>query len=198
VQTNQEQAVDPDLIYNDAAAYTQQMAGYVDQSVRRQIQQGSTALLTPMVTLARDTASKDPAMAEVWSKYGPEIDMTMANVPIQNRADMSMWRQAAELVAGKHYKELARGEAERLAATGDSGMLPSGGSLGGTSPASADPIDRLFIDNHASIQAFKAIGKSSAEVRAHASAMGHSSEEYAEMLKNKRTLTFNERGTNVH
>lgn len=187
-----QQALDPDLIYNDAAAYTQQMAGYVDQSVQRQIAAAATPILTPMVSLARDTASRDASMAEVWSKYGPEIDMTMTNVPMQNRADVAMWRQAAELVAGKHYKELARGEAERLASTADSGMLSSGGGVGTASPTSGDPIDRLFADDHPSIQAFKRIGKSAADIRQHALTMGHSSEAYAEMLKNKRTLRYSE------
>jgi hypothetical protein len=131
-------------------------------------------------------------MSEVWSKYGPEIDMTMTNVPIQNRADVNMWRQAAELVAGKHYKELARGEAERLASTADSGMLSSGGYSTNASPSSRGPIDQLFIDNHPSIQPFKDIGKSAADIRQHAQAMGHTPEAYAEMLKNKSTLRYAE------
>jgi hypothetical protein len=134
-------------------------------------------------------------MAEVWSKYGPEIDMTMTNVPIQNRADVNMWRQAAELVAGKHYKELARSEAERLASTADSGMLSSGSGVGTAPSVSSDPIDQLFAENHPSIQPFKSIGKSAADIRQHALAMGHSSEAYAEMLKNKRTLRYAETTT---
>lgn len=189
--------IDPDLIYSNAAEYTQRMQGYVDTSINQQLQQASAPILAPLATMARDAASRDPSTAEVWKRYGPEIDATMAAVPLQNRADVNMWRQAAELVAGKHYRELARLEAERLASTSDGGILPTGGIGGGGTAGggSLDPIDKLFAEDHPSIQAFKAIHKSASDVRAHAAAMGHTPEAYAEMLKSKRTLRYVEAGT---
>jgi len=182
-QTPARSMPDGSLVYDDVNAFTSGIKDYVDNQLSATL----TGAAQPLIGLARDAAMRDEERRDVWRRYGPEIDAVMAPLPAQQRADVNMWKQAAELVAGRHFKELARAEAERLMQTGETGMLPTGGAPSTPSKPS-DPIEALFAERHPAIQSFLDEGISADKVRKHAAAMGHSPDAYAEMLRNKRTL----------
>lgn len=182
---------DPQLIYNDPSEYQRQLDAYNRWQTQQTIQQASGPLLQAQANMARDACRRDPEYADVWDAYAPEIDALMQRVPMQNRADPKSWQQAAEMVAGRHRKELARKEAERLAAEGNLGATISGDATtpGADSGPSRDAISQLFADDHPAIQKFKEQGISAQKVRSHGVQMGHSPDEYAKILTGAYRVT---------
>lgn len=180
--------IDANLMYSDGVRYTDAVKAYTDARINDVAATVSAQFIAPLAATARDAAMRSPAHEDVWRRYGPEIDAMMATVHPQGRTDPAIWGQAAELVAGKHYRELARVEADRLIASG-AGSLPTTGTTGAAPAGTSDPIDALFHDNHPAIEGFRRIGKSASDVRAFATSMGHSPEAYANMLKTRATRT---------
>lgn len=183
----------PDLMYSDAAEYQRQLAAFYDSRMQQQIQQASQPFLQSQVGIARDSARRDPDDADVWAEYGHEIDQEMLRVPLQARANPDAWKTAASYVAGRHRKEMMQKAVERHGAQRhDSGTISSDGGIppgaNGSAGAIGDEIDQLFHEDHPAVERFKKQGMNAQRVRAHAAAMGHSAEKYAEMLKRKATI----------
>lgn len=190
---------DPDLIYTNKAEYQRQLDAYIRHQNQTSVQAASAPILKPLARMARSQSQSDPKFKAVWQKYGPEIDLAIKqNVPEQNRTDPDIWNQAAKLVAGEHWEELAQSRAESVAAQPpDSGTVSGGGvtnapTNGGR--ASVDPLSKLFREDHPSVRKFKRLGKNADDLKAHAARMGHSAEEYAEMLKARAQVSWSAKG----
>lgn len=184
---------DPNLMYSDAAKYQEQLAAYYDNRLQQQIQQASQPFLKSQVGIARNAAKSDPDDADVWSEYGHEIDQEMLRVPLEARANPDAWKTAAAYVAGKHRREMMQRYAERNGnQRQDAGTVSSDGGIppgaNGSAGAVGDEIDQLFSEDHPAVERFKEQGMNAQRVRQHATAMGHSAEKYAEMLKRKATI----------
>lgn len=176
--------VDPNLMYSNPAEYTRQLSAAIRAETTRDLATASSDVIRPLSQMARSQATGH--RSEVWKAYGPEIDAVMARVPAQSRADISIWKEAVDIVAGRHVDTLARLKAEELMKAGDTGMLQgSGGRPPGASSTPASPIKALFADDHPSIKPFREEGLTAADVIAQAARMGHSETKYAEMLTRK-------------
>ncbi len=88
---------------------------------------------------------------EIFNKYGPEVYGYLAKVP---KTDWTVdnLNDVANLVAGKHYRELAREEAQRLAVAGstDAGVIRS---QTGAAPNLATPTSTDFSPSSEKIPA---------------------------------------------
>ena len=176
--------VDWNLMYSNPAEYHRQLKASVRAETTRELASASSEVIRPLSQMARSQATGH--RPEVWKAYGPEIDAVMARVPAQSKADISIWKEAVDIVAGRHVDTLARLKAEELMKSGDTGMLQgSGGRPPGASSTPSSPIKALFAEDHPSIKPFREEGLTAADVIAQAARMGHSETKYAEMLTRK-------------
>lgn len=176
--------VDPNLVYTDAAEFTRQLRESIRAEMRQEIGNAAGGITTPLASLARSEASRNPRYKAAWGRWEPEIDLIMQRVPEGQRGRVDLWNEAARMVQGEHAEEIAETRArEILAAGNDPGMLPSQGVPGGRSPSSAlSPIEKLFSEDHPAIKGFKTDGINASAVIRHGAKMGHSEESYAKML----------------
>ena len=117
---------DPDLALTNAPEYQRQLEGYMNQREERlvdrlgeQLKGYMQPVTQTMGTMARAQISNDNKYSEVFDRYGHEIDQEFIknNIPQTARTPDS-YRMVAEMVQGRHWRELARDEASRLAAAG--------------------------------------------------------------------------------
>ena len=187
---------DPNLAYTDPAEFHRQSLAYSQAMNAAQMQSFAAPILAQNATMARNEARRDAERADVWAEYSGEIDAAMANVPIEQRT-IDAWNMAADIVAGRHRKELATKMADRFVAErSDTGTISASGGLPiGGRQASGDALDELFQSDHPSVARMKALGKTADDVARTASAMGHTRESYANLLRGSSVVVYNERGT---
>ena len=91
---------------------------------------------------------------------------------------------AAQIIRGRHFKELAKAEAEKIVTQPSSG----GGTItGGTAPTgdfapSGDALDRFWETDHDFIRSAKANKLTKADLRNAIKETGHTPESYVKML----------------
>ena len=190
------EGISADAIYSDTPGFVKSIEDYTNAKVNEGISQAATPLLQPLAGMARSASMAEAKNKEVWALYGPEIDLKMSSIPLQNRADPALWNQAVDMVAGEHRDELARKAAERIiAASGDAGMITAGGVTSTTGNGiSASPIQTLFNEGHPSTEGFKKEGMDVATVVRHGANMGYNEEAYAEVLKSKVSRRYSTKG----
>lgn len=179
--------VDPNLVYTDAAAYTRQLRDSIRAEMRSELANAASGVVTPLASLARESAARNAKYAHAWNRYAPEIDIIMQRVPEAQRGRVDLWNEAARMVQGEHAEEIAEIRArEILAASGDSGMLSTQGSPNAPRGGSnLSPIAKMFSEDHPAVKGFKTDGISAAQVIAHGAKMGHSEDSYAKMLSDR-------------
>lgn len=186
----------PDLMYSDPAEYQRQLFAYQDARMQSTLAQTSQPFLASQAQMARSAARSDPERSDVWEKYAAEIDMEMSRVGLEQRASVDAWNMAADLVAGRHRRELAQDYAERAAARPDTGME---GADGGPAPgapqrSSLDPLGQLFADDDPAVASLRERGMTEAKVRENLPKMGHTPASYAALLKKHGgTISYAER-----
>lgn len=179
---------DPELALRDTNAYNQQMQKYMDQRDQRLISR-IESLAAPMAQttgmLARNQLASDPEYTDIFAKYGHEIDTEMHsnNIPAQARTPQA-YKLVADMVRGRHYKELARAEAERIYASGGPGTVRVGSSPGGIgSDPSGDILDQAWsADEIPYFRSAKAGGTSKADVREAARRQGYAIDEFVKLV----------------
>lgn len=179
--------VDPNLIYSNPAEYHRQMEARTNALIESRLASAERTVSTPLASLAKAEAMRNPKRKLVWEKYAPEIETVMARVPESQRGRVDLWDEAAKIVAGEHFEELARAKAEELMRSGASGSLATqaGSATLPNASSSRSPIAKLFDENHPAIEGFKRDGISPSQVEAHAKARGHDLEAYANLLKSR-------------
>lgn len=183
------QLPDPDLMYSDPAEYQRQWNAYQQFQTAQTVQQASAPFLQSQAQIARDASKRDPERSDVWDSYEPEIMAEMQKLPPQQKASVDAWNLAVDLVAGRHRRELAQQEAQKLAANRDTGTVSANDPAPDpTAGGSRDAIDELFANDHPAIQRYKDNGISKDRVKKQATHMGRSIDEYAELLKKNATV----------
>lgn len=182
---------DPQLMYSNAEEYQRQNDAYQQYRMQEALQQASQPLLSPLSNLARNSVKQNAKFADVFDRYGPEIEAMMQTVPLQARADERSWEMAAKVVMADHMDDLTQSRAERLAAnpapatiSGMSGDKPPAAS----GPPTADPIDELFASDHPAVADYKRDNIKPSQVKKHAASMGMTTEQYAERLKTRSLI----------
>lgn len=143
---------DPELLITNPSEYHRQSMAWQRNQVDQQVAAYAAPFSQSTSELARDASSRDARWVDVWRRYAPEIDALVAANTVQNpmaRTQKALWDQAAEIVQGRHYRELAAEEAQRLAAANP--MTTVRPSDNGSAPVytnvSADGLDELMASN---------------------------------------------------
>lgn len=179
---------DPDLALRDADAYNRQMQAHFDardQRLLSRIEQLAAPMAQTTGLLARNQISHDPEYVDLFTKYGHEIDLEMQNnnIPPQARTPQA-YKVVADMVRGRHYKELARAEAERLMSEGGPGTVRVGSSPG--TPHSAEPgdsLDRAWSSGQVGyFESAKAAGTTKQDVREAAKRQGYTIDQFVKLV----------------
>lgn len=87
------------------------------------------------------SAKIHPQYADVFKRYEPEIQQALARIP-KHLWNLDTMETVTTFVRGKHYAELAREEAQRLAAQ----MEPAMRSTGAAGPVPTPPTNPASLD----------------------------------------------------
>jgi hypothetical protein len=192
--TPQPKVPEIDLAVQNPEEYNKQLAAYLEartqannEAVLAQVQQLAAPLMRNNAMMARNTVAGNSEYKEVFHRYGPEIDLLLQQqgVPLHNRT-IEAFEMAAQIVRGRHYKELARQEAQQMVAQPSSG---SGTIGGGTAPTgdfapSGDALDIFWESDHDYVRSAKANKLTKTQVRQAIKETGHTAETFVKMLDN--------------
>lgn len=174
-------SINVDDLYANPENFTRSILSEAERRASQAVQSASGPILQPLSRVARSEAAQ--AKREIFDRYGAEIDSMMASIPLQQKVSADAWLTAADVVAGRHWKELAEAQMERtLASRRDPGSMPTQSNPTSGSPA-RNAIDKLFKDKHPAVQRYVDNEVDAATLVAHAKRMGKTPEEYAESLK---------------
>lgn len=183
---------DPELALTNAPEYQRQLDVYMGQREDRlvdrlgaQLQGYMQPVTSTMGTLARSQVATDPNFAQVFSRYGHEIDQEFVrnNIPVTNRTPDS-YRMVAEMVQGRHWKEFAREEAVKLASEGvGQGTARSSVGPGNFEGSSGgDALDEAWEDDVSFFSAMRAQGLNKSDVREAARKQGLPIDKWVKMV----------------
>lgn len=103
VPTKQE--LDKEFIKNPMDMATAVAQNVVNRAVQ-QFQAGQGHAFDTQVEMAKKLArGDDPERQRLWDKFSHEIDASVAQVDVPLRANTTVWRNAADMVLGKHFFE---------------------------------------------------------------------------------------------
>lgn len=188
VQTTVNSQPDPNLMYTDPVAYQSQLANWVQTTQNKAMELQAQPILQSQASMAKDQSRRNPKFTEVWSRYGPEIEAALATVPPQMKIQPSVWDQAAAMVQGQHFEELAK---HQYAPTNtDTGMLSGDGVTGtGEVSSSMSPLSKAWSEDSDWIARFKRLpGMTLSKLKDQVSSMGWSEEDYVKTYENKTAM----------
>ncbi len=157
-------APNPDLMYSDPGTYQRQLLDYQSQVFQQQLASVALPVMRSQADLARSASKQDPMVSHVWNRYEPEIEAELRGIPAHQRSKV-LYDKAAEIVQGRHYRELAREEASKLAAS--SGFMTDRSNNVGdpAQPSQGDALDTFWKTDHPSVRFSERNGVSKAQVR---------------------------------
>lgn len=176
---------DPDLMISNHREYHQQLMAYNEAVRAQELAQAAQPFVSVTAQLSADASRRDPKWQNVWSRYGPEIESLVAantqHAPAA-RASKDLWDQAAEIVQGRHYQELAEDLVQRRMASQPT--LERGGSVAGGVPQTpVDKLDELWQGSSAWVRSCKENDISPAMIRAHCEKRGIPIEDYVAQVQ---------------
>lgn len=189
-QQQQVQRPNPDLYYEDPQEYNRRMDQYTSAVANQAVSvaaQQFQPMMQNMGQSAKQLAKQDADVADVFQSYEQEIVAEMANIP-QNQRTVDAWKTAAELVAGRHRKELAQQEAERLAAEQQQPSPTNrqgGGQAAPDERSYRDEIDKFWHNNpdHEYVRFAKQNDVTPADLRSRARAMDMEPAQFVELIR---------------
>jgi hypothetical protein len=180
------------LAIREPEEYNKQLAAYLEardkrtqQAVLAQVQQLAGPLMRNNAMMARNNVATNPDYAKVFERYGPEIDLLLQENDVEpHRRTIEAFTMAADVIRGRHYKELAQQEAQAILANAGNltgtvrgGMTPSGGA-----PISGDALDKLWETEHPYVVSAKGNRLSKADVRDAIKVQGHTVDSFVKIL----------------
>lgn len=178
---------EPDLAYTNPAEYNARLQAWMQSQMQTQFQTQAAPFAQGLSEIAKAESMRDARYADVWRRYGPEIEAEVASLPAQMKTQPRFWNDAASLIAGRHMEELFK---ERAASQrpADSGTLETGGSVAAPGQQNAtDKLAELFRDDHPAVERFKRLKWGAEQVRVKARTMGYTPDQYAEILLKGKT-----------
>jgi hypothetical protein len=153
----------------DSAAYHNQMLEYnrrmTAAAVAAATQSFGTPILTSQAQTARFASTQDAEYAEIWQRWGHEIDAQMAKVPLEQRTKAN-YDTVASMVRGKHYRELAASVAAPSQTIGNPTVTAdpnTGMPIQGNTEAS--PLDQLFDAGGPTVERYLRAGLNKTKIR---------------------------------
>ena len=183
---------DPQLQYDNPAEYSRQMDAYVTQRSQAQFAQQAEKFAAPMMQQMKQTsrtlASQNPEVADIFSRYGPEIDNHMASVDPQY-STVDAYIKVAKMVKGDHIDEFINAALEKrsnIAVGTISGDTPAGP----TEPSMPkDSVDEFWESGHNYVNRLKEDGINKTKLRESIKLMGLTPEAYIETIKNGNMIS---------
>jgi hypothetical protein len=175
-------APDPQLMYSAPEQYQAQAFAYQQHMTQAAMQQAAMPLVRNMAVTARSLAEQRDT--DVFKRYGHEIDAEINRLPMEMR-NAEAYELAINMVRGKHWRELAREEADRLNSNQGTGLERGAGAPGMPLP-SLDPLDELFANPP---ETFKAAGMTKSDVLNYCQKTGRNVNEYAKSVLGGNVLT---------
>ena len=124
--------IDAALIDSDPAEFTRQMRQENAANISQVANQFAGRIMPQMSRVAQVTAQNHYKSPKIWEKYGAEIEAQMSQIDSQYHTEQA-WTSAADLVAGRHFEEIAQERAQEIAAS-NPGVIR--GSSGAAAPMS--------------------------------------------------------------
>lgn len=183
---------DPELALTNAPEYQRQLEAYMTAREDRladrlasQLQGYMQPFTQSMGSIARSQVANDPKFNDVFKKYGHEIDQEFVRngIPVANRTP-DAYRMVAEMVQGRHWRELAREEAARLAVSGAPATVRSQPGNPGqfdTSPQ-GDALDQVWDSDHEFFKNARLQGLHKSDVREAARRQGLPIDKWVKMV----------------
>lgn len=166
-----------ELAYQDPTAWARQYDEYQRWQLSNSLNAYAAPVMAQMSELAR-AQSQNGQHADVWKRWGPEIELKIASIPREQRTIM-LYDQAAALVKADHVEEIARERAEQLAGTSfGAGTERSPSSAVGSNTAASDPLEAAFAGDHPFFAKARAEGLTPARVRTFLEQTGRTVEDY--------------------
>lgn len=161
------QQPDPSLMYSDPALYQQQAFAYQQALFQQQIQSAAAPMMQQSISLTRESARRGK-YSDVWKRYEPEILAEVQRVTDPRLHSIELYETAAEIVQGRHWRDFAREEAERMLASGAMGTERSA-SPGSpfSAPTPSDKLDEAWKSDHPYFERARQNFRTSQEFREH-------------------------------
>lgn len=182
------QEPNPDLMYTDARAYQQQLTAYQQSLVQQQLSAVAAPILSQNAEMARELSRRDPEISDVWSRYAPEIEVELAGIPVYQR-NKSLYDKAAEIVRGRHWRDFAREEAERLSASGSVTERVGTGYGPSNFAPHRDSLDEFFDSAHPYVEFARSQGVTKEMVRKQVEGMGTTVEDWVKGAKSGQVIS---------
>ena len=185
---------DVNLAIREPEEYNRQLAAYLEardqraqQAVLAQVQQLAGPLMRNNAMMARSNVATDKEYNYVFERYGPEIDLLLETngVPVQQRT-IEAFQMAADVIRGRHYKELAQHEAQALLANAgvQTGTVHGGTMPSGSAGASGDALDHLWETEHDYVKSAKGNKLTKRDIREAIKKQGHTVDAFVKLLDN--------------
>ena len=134
--------------------------------------------------MARSQIAAEDKFTDVFARYGHEIDQEFIknNIP-QSARNPDSYRMVAEMVQGRHWRDMAHEEAARLAAIGGTGTVRSTvGSGDFANESLGDALDEAWDAGDQFFSAMKGQGLSKSDVREAARKQGLPIDKWVKMV----------------
>lgn len=185
------QSPDPDLALTNAPEYQRRLDAYIAAREERLVDRLSSRLegyMQPvnqtMGTIARSQIANDPKFSDVFKRYGHEIDQEFIRNGIATAARTpEAYRMVAEMVQGRHWRELAHEEAARLAAGQAPGTVrssPDGQTFAST--PQGDALDQIWDTDAEYFKNARLQGLTKSDVREAAQRQGLPIDKWVKMV----------------
>jgi len=136
----------------DADMWLTDQAAAADAHFNARIAGVQKDILAPQLT-AIHTANAQTARAlaaqnhnDAFSRWGPEIDMQMAGIPVENRT-FEMYSEAVKLVKGAHAAEISQESLDKAVADEIERRTAAGTIRSGSTPTGADAAQSLDFNS---------------------------------------------------
>jgi hypothetical protein len=180
---------DTELAYSNAAEYNRQLEAYINSQVQAGVQTAGQQFASPVLQqqkqMARQLAAQHADVAEVFRRYGNEIDTQMLQVDPQY-CTVDAYVKVAKMIKGEHLDEFV---ADRVDAAIQA-RLQAGGTMSteatpgpGESIVQKDAIDEFWESDDPYVQRCKEDNVTKTSLRNAVSAMGLAPEAYIESIK---------------
>lgn len=177
------------LMMENPAEYDRQMQAYIGFTNQQAIQQASGAITPQLAETQKFMSRNDPAYADVWKRYGNEIELEMVRnqVPPQMQTKQA-WDMIAGIVQGRHVMDMANEIAtQRLQSSGFN--TESASNTGNVAPPPSDPVAAFWQTDHQWVQKAKNSGLNLSDVREHIKKMGLTPQQWVEDITKSRSFS---------
>ena len=165
-------APDADLMLTNPEEWQRQYKAQIQTEMVNYMNQAAAPLVNQTAQASRYVASQGK-YKDVFEKYGHEVEMQVANIPIAQRTP-ELWEKVAQIVKGEHAEDLAQEYAQRLVNSSPSLHVP--GTAGTNASGSEDSTLWEKLEN-------TALGKRQMEVLGRGGILKHIAAEGMTMEK---------------